>query len=123
MREKGENKRAFSFEDSLVRISGHGGAGQNGGTAQKRSREFEIFPINLSVRKRWFSLSIREREVVALVCMGYGNNEIAAMLGVGYGTIQTHIQNIFRKFGLHSRGELRTALESWPAEEWWHVHH
>ena len=92
----------------------------NGKTA---SQEFEIFPEDLAVRKQWFSLTIRERQVAALVCMGYRNYEIASILSVGYPTIQTHLQNIFRKFDLRSRQEIRAALISWLAEEWWNFHH
>ena len=87
------------------------------------SQEFEIFPEDEAVRKQWFSLTIRERQVVALVCMGHRNYEIASILGVENSTIQTHLQNIFRKFDLRSRGEIRTALISWPAEQWWNYHH
>jgi len=87
------------------------------------SQEFEIFPEDAAVRKQWFSLTIRERQVVALVCMGHRNYEIASILGVENSTIQTHLQNVFRKFDLRSRGEIRTALISWPAEQWWHYHH
>lgn len=86
-------------------------------------QEFEIFPSDPAVRKQWFSLTIRERQVVALVCMGYRNYDIASMLGVSYPTIQTHLQKIFHKFGLRSRNEIRVALVSWPAEEWWTYHH
>ena len=86
-------------------------------------QEFEIFPDDPAIRKQWFSLTIRERQVVALVCMGHRNYEIASILGVGYPTIQTHLQNIFRKFGLRGRQEIRAALISWPAEEWWNYHH
>ena len=87
------------------------------------SHEFEIFPEDPAVRKQWFSLTIRERQVVALVCMGHRNYEIASILGVENSTIQTHLQKIFRKFGLRSRGEIRAALNSWAAEEWWNYHH
>ena len=87
------------------------------------SHEFEIFPEDPAVRKQWFSLTIRERQVVALVCMGHRNYEIASILGVENSTIQTHLQKIFRKFGLRSRGEIRSALISWAAEEWWNYHH
>jgi DNA-binding CsgD family transcriptional regulator len=85
--------------------------------------EVDVFPADAAARQRWFSLSIREREVAALACMGYRNYEIAERLNVGYRTVQTHLQNIFRKFHLRSRGEIRIALKSWPAEEWWKAHH
>ena len=87
------------------------------------SHEFEIFPEDPAVRKQWFSLTIRERQVIALVCMGHRNYEIASILGVENSTIQTHLQKIFRKFDLRSRGEIRSALISWAAEEWWNYHH
>jgi len=67
----------------------------------------------------WYALTAREREVTALVYMGHRNYEIAEILGVGYGTVQTHLQHIFDKFNLRSRKELRRALAGWPAEAWW----
>ena len=67
----------------------------------------------------WYALTRREREVTALVYMGYRNYEIAEILGVGYGTVQTHMQHIFDKFGMRSRKELRRAMLGWPAETWW----
>ena len=67
----------------------------------------------------WYALTAREREVTALVYMGHRNYEIARILGVGYGTVQTHLQHIFDKFGLRSRKELRRVLAGWPAEAWW----
>jgi DNA-binding CsgD family transcriptional regulator len=97
--------------------------GENQANEKTTPREIEIFPEDSAVRKQWFSLTIRERQVVALVCMGYRNHDIASILGVSYPTIQTHLQKIFRKFGLRSRGEIREALISWPAEEWWNYHH
>jgi DNA-binding CsgD family transcriptional regulator len=97
--------------------------GENQTNEKTSSQEFEIYPEDPAVRKQWFSLTIRERQVVALVCMGHRNYEIASILGVGYPTVQTHLQNIFRKFDLRSRQEIRAALLSWPAEEWWNYHH
>ena len=98
-------------------------SGDNQNNRKNKSQEFEIFPADPAIRKQWFALTVRERQVVALVCMGYRNYEIATILGIGYPTIQTHLQKIFRKFGLRSRNEIRTALVSWPAEEWWNYHH
>jgi len=97
--------------------------GENQTNEKTSSQEFEIFPEDPAVRKQWFSLTIRERQVVALVSMGHRNYEIATILGIGYPTVQTHLQNIFWKFGLRSRQEIRAALISWPAEEWWNYHH
>ncbi len=110
-KKKGKDRRTFAEQVETVE------------TIEGTQADFEIYPEDISVRKRWFSLTVREREVVALVCMGYRNYEIASMLGIGYGTVQTHLQNIFYKFHLRSKNEVRAALKSWPAEEWWRRHH
>jgi DNA-binding CsgD family transcriptional regulator len=132
-KKRGEDDRAFASEVAGLQLSGQDiqleplidleEAEGNQTNEKTTSQEFEIFPADPAVRKQWFSLTIRERQVVALVCLGHRNYEIASILGVGYPTIQTHLQNIFRKFGLRSRQEIRAALISWPAEEWWNYHH
>ena len=130
---KGKDGRAFASEvDGLELVTQDAKAAewveleQDGGDQNRdktRSQDFEIFPEDLAVRKQWFSLTVRERQVVALVCMGYLKYEIATILLVGYPTIQTQLQKIFRKFGLRSRNEVRAALVSWRAEDWWNYHH
>jgi len=72
---------------------------------------------------RWDSLSEREQEVTALACMGYRNYEIAETLSISHETVKTHLQNIFNKFDIRSRKELRLALRDWRFDEWWDVHH
>ncbi len=111
--EEAESERILEFEEE----------GRDQNSEKPTQYEFEIFPEDPEVRQKWFSLSIRERQVVALVCMGHRNYDIASMLNVEYTTIQTHLQNIFYKFNLRSRGEIREALKSWQAEKWWYVHH
>ena len=67
----------------------------------------------------WDSLTDREQEVAALSCLGRRNYEIAEILGIAPETVKSHLQNIFAKFNLHSRNELRLVLQDWPFEEWW----
>ena len=132
-KKRGEDDRAFASEVAGLQLSRQDiqleppmefeEVGGDQANEKITPQEFEIFPSDPAVRKQWFSLTIRERQVVALVCMGYRNYDIASMLGVEYATIQTHLQKIFLKFGLRSRKEIRAALISWPAEEWWNYHH
>ena len=68
---------------------------------------------------RWASLSRREQQVVALICLGYRNYEIAQMLVIAPDTVKTHLQHIFDKFGLRGSKELRSALRHWDFLEWW----
>jgi DNA-binding CsgD family transcriptional regulator len=126
-KKKDTDGRAFASEvDTLELVSTDTRSDEPEGiqTSKKTApQEFEIFPEDPAIRKQWFSLTVRERQVIALVCMGYRNYEIATILGIGYPTIQTHLQKIFKKFSLRSRQEIRAALVSWPAEEWWNYHH
>ena len=66
----------------------------------------------------WHSLSPREQEVTALICLGYTNYEIAVRLGISHTTIKTHIRNILYKYQMHGKAELRIALEDWDFREW-----
>jgi DNA-binding NarL/FixJ family response regulator len=51
-------------------------------------------------------LSDRERDVLHLVALGYGNREIGDKLFVSARTVETHRRHIMRKLRLHTRAEL-----------------
>ena len=51
-------------------------------------------------------LTNREREVVDCLVDGLSNKDTAEKLYVSKTTIKTHIQNIYKKFGVKSRVEL-----------------
>lgn len=71
------------------------------------------------LEERWDSLSHREQQVVALICLGHRNYQIAEILVIAPETVKTHLQNIFDKFNLRSSRELRLALRDWNFAEWW----
>ena len=68
--------------------------------------------------RRWQELSPREREVTALVCLGYANRQIATRLSISIPTVKTHVRNILRKFGLSRRSDLRLVLAEWDFSAW-----
>lgn len=53
-------------------------------------------------------LSLREREVLALLGQGWSNEAIGGRLFISPHTVRTHIQNILEKLGMHSRVEAAT---------------
>jgi DNA-binding CsgD family transcriptional regulator len=123
-KKKTKGSRRFESDASAPALARpDGSAGGEDADAPDSAPAFEVFPADPAIRGAWFSLTIREREVIALICMGHRNYEVASMLGIEYGTVQTHLQNIFHKFQLRSRKEIRAALQSWRAEEWWTIHH
>lgn len=71
------------------------------------------------MENRWASLSHREQQVVALICLGHRNYEIANILVIAPETVKTHLQRIFDKFQLRSSKELRLALKDWNFQDWW----
>ncbi len=74
------------------------------------------------LEERWDTLTEREQEVTALACLGYRNYEIAETLSISHETVKTHMNNIFNKFDIRSRKELRLALKDWRFDEWWKTH-
>jgi DNA-binding NarL/FixJ family response regulator len=51
-------------------------------------------------------LSERERDVLELLALGYGNQEIGKKLYISVRTVDTHRAHIMRKLGLETRAEL-----------------
>jgi DNA-binding NarL/FixJ family response regulator len=48
----------------------------------------------------------REHEVLELVAEGLGNRDLAERLGISTRTAQKHVENLFKKLGVHDRTEL-----------------
>lgn len=53
-------------------------------------------------------LSLRERQVLALLGQGWSNESIASVFYISPHTVRTHVQNILEKLDLHSRLEAAT---------------
>ena len=80
------------------------------------------FLTQSEMQDRWDALSHREQQVVALICLGSRNYEIAQTLGIAPETVKTHLQHIYDKLHLRSSRELRLALKDWDFRDWWERH-
>ncbi len=68
--------------------------------------------------EHWRSLSPREQEIVALVCLDYTNRQIADWLVLSPETVKTHVANVLRKYNLRRRADLRQYLDNWDFGAW-----
>ncbi|NLH45781.1 MAG: hypothetical protein GX451_06620 [Acholeplasmataceae bacterium] len=67
----------------------------------KEKREFREDDL-----KRNSRISLREKEIVELVCKGLSNKQIADALFISERTVKTHVSNILAKLNLHDRMQL-----------------
>lgn len=60
-------------------------------------------------------LSEREMEILKLVANGLSGNEIADTVGISYGTVRKHMENIYIKLGVHNKIEAinRARKDGW----------
>jgi DNA-binding CsgD family transcriptional regulator len=55
-------------------------------------------------------LTARERDIAQLAAAGRSNADIADQLGLSVRTVETHLQRVYTKLGIHGRAELATAF-------------
>jgi DNA-binding CsgD family transcriptional regulator len=64
-------------------------------------------------KKSYLELTSRETEVAHLVGRGLSTPEIAAELFISRKAVEYHLGNIYAKYGIHSRKQLRRLVEGW----------
>jgi DNA-binding NarL/FixJ family response regulator len=127
-RNRGEGESRLYHADQELLAAIHEAAEEQGRSEEEVWRDFvraghDRYRQTGELEACWDSLSRREQEVTALACLGYRNYEIAETLGISHETVKTHLQNIFTKFDIRSRKELRLALRDWRFDDWWEAHH
>lgn len=51
-------------------------------------------------------LTRREKEITALLALGYTQQEAAVRLGISFKTVETHVSHIYEKLNIHRRADL-----------------
>jgi DNA-binding CsgD family transcriptional regulator len=51
-------------------------------------------------------LTERQTMIVEMIAAGYTDKELVSRLGMLAGTLRTHLDRMFRRFGVHSRAAL-----------------
>lgn len=87
-----------------VRVVAGGGAWLDPAVTSRVLAVYRAAPARPPRRHdRLDALTSREREVLALIGRGRSNAEIATDLGVGEGTVKTHVNHLFTKLDLRDR--------------------
>ena len=79
-----------------------------------RGRQAEVVRRQDALSARLSVLTVREREVAALVSGGSTNRRTARALLISERTVEKHVANVLRKLGARSRAELATLLHPVP---------
>jgi DNA-binding CsgD family transcriptional regulator len=83
--------------------------------------------LDIAIRQRmhaekhlhlWKSLTRRERQAVALACLGHTNAVIAQRMGIAEQTVKSHLHSAERKFGVSSKNQLLRMLSDWDFSGW-----
>lgn len=73
--------------------------------ARKMLTTFQENQNSLSVNQEYFELSIREKEILNLLAKGMSYKMIAEASNISYGTVNSHLKNIYQKLHVHSATE------------------
>lgn len=67
-------------------------------------------PLNREILRSRYALTARELHVAELVSEALTAVEIANRLGISVHTARRHMEQLYRKLGVHSRGEAQRLL-------------
>ena len=105
-------EQAVSFALAATQPAPSGGRPSTSRAAQPRPGPGDGRDSEPGVDPRMRLLTLREREVAALIARGLTNRDIASQLVVTARTAETHVQNILNKLGFTSRSQ----IAAWAVE-------
>lgn len=103
---------------SLERLARYRGSTLRKTAADMLARELKSVEMDRKIQLKWQTLSEREQQVTALVCLQLSTNQIATRLQIAPETVRSHVHNILTKIGLPNRVALRQLLGDWDFSEW-----
>lgn len=115
-------RRSFAWDGellvSLERLARYRGSTPREAATEMLERELKSVEMDRKIRLRWQTLTEREQQVAALVCLQYRTNQIATRLQIAPETVRSHVHNILTKMGLPNRIALRQLLGEWDFSKW-----
>jgi DNA-binding NarL/FixJ family response regulator len=97
------NQRTAALKNTMMVIQNQI---MNGSVVKSGNGKWDTFEL----KKREYDLTERQIEIILLVEKGLEYKQIAEKLNISVKTTHRHIQNLFEKFGVHSKMELMKAM-------------
>jgi len=116
------SQRSFALEGellvSLEQLARYRGSTPRKVAAELLARELQQVEVERETWEKWQSLTEREQQVAALICLQYRTQQIAARLQIAPETVRSHVHNILHKMDLPNRIALRQLLAGWDFSSW-----
>jgi DNA-binding CsgD family transcriptional regulator len=104
---------AETIQVSLKKIAQHEGRPENDLLPELLAAGLTQYSTNDRLWKTWESLTPREQEATALVCLGFSNGQIAARMGITEAGVKFHLGNVYSKCRVKNRAKLRQKFAGW----------
>lgn len=116
------SRRSFALEGdlllSLEQLARYRGTTPRKVAADLLARELQSVEVERETWEKWHSLTEREQQVAALICLQNRTQQIAAQLQIAPETVRSHVHNILKKMDLPNRIALRQLLADWDFSSW-----
>jgi DNA-binding NarL/FixJ family response regulator len=123
-KKKKNNTYQFNFLGTLLQLRPTNSATQEKRNLEKYASDSPAVSLPYDPNKdplyqRWLSLSPRDQDIIALICLGYTNDQMAHRLGISAQTIKSYVQTVFNKLALRSKTEIRLTFFGWDFSSWY----
>jgi DNA-binding NarL/FixJ family response regulator len=87
----------------MANVAEQGQLKQGGGTLPVAAEQGLLSDEQWRIVRQKYRMTPREIEIARLICRGLSNEEIASVVQIRYGTVKTHIRNIYRRVHVKSK--------------------
>ena len=115
-------RRIFTFEErielALVEMARQEQIPEEVMATELMATAISLLKTNRFMKEQWETLSRREKDVAALTCLGYTNQQIAGKLDIAKDTVKGYVRQVLVELNLHGKCELQARLDKWDFSNW-----
>jgi DNA-binding CsgD family transcriptional regulator len=108
---------AEPLQVSLTTIAKHEGRPEHDLLPDILAAGLTEYVTNDRLWQKWESLTPREQEATALVCLGFTNGQMAFRMGNTEAGVKFHLRNVYSKLEVKNRNKLRQIFAGWDFSE------